>query len=93
MVLDQKLTPSTHVEKRQVIDGQQRLTTFQIFLAAFRDYCNERQCDALSEEANRYILNQGMMVDKEVERFKVWPTQLDRAQFMDVVAAGSRKDA
>lgn len=30
MVLDQKQTPTTHVEKRQVIDGQQRLTTLQI---------------------------------------------------------------
>jgi len=29
MVLDQKQTPVTHVEKRQVIDGQQRLTTFR----------------------------------------------------------------
>src|SRR5689334_3808310 len=41
MVLDQKFTPATHVEKRQVIDGQQRLTTLQIFLAAFRDFCKE----------------------------------------------------
>src|SRR6266496_3847561 len=38
MVLDQKQTPVTHVAKRQVIDGQQRLTTFQLFLAAFRDF-------------------------------------------------------
>ena len=27
MVLDQKQTPTTHVPRRQVIDGQQRLTT------------------------------------------------------------------
>lgn len=32
MVLDQKQTATGHVEKRQVIDGQQRLTTLQIFL-------------------------------------------------------------
>ena len=34
MVLDQKETPVTHVEKRQVIDGQQRLTTLQVFLGS-----------------------------------------------------------
>src|SRR5438445_5782124 len=45
MVLDQKQTPTTHVEKRQVIDGQQRLITFQIFLSAFRDLCRDQKCD------------------------------------------------
>ncbi|WP_296444304.1 DUF262 domain-containing protein [Rhodoferax sp. UBA5149] len=44
MVLDLKQTPATHVGKRQVIDGQQRLTTFQIFLSGFRDFCNEHGC-------------------------------------------------
>lgn len=90
MVLDLKQTPATHVGKRQVIDGQQRLTTFQIFLSAFRDFCNENGCEEMAKECAAFTLNKGMMADAEVDKFKVWPTQLDRAQFADVVGAGSR---
>lgn len=90
MVLDQKQTPTTHVEKRQIIDGQQRLTTLQIFLAAFRDFCNEQKSDELAKECESFTLNRGMMVDPQVEKFKVWPTQLDRPQFFDVITSGSK---
>lgn len=92
MVLDQKLTPTTHVEKRQVIDGQQRLTTLQIFLAAFRDFCREQECEDLAKECDSFTLNRGMMADPEVDKFKVWPTRLDRPQFMDVMISGSREE-
>ena len=86
MVLDQKQTPSTHVERRQVIDGQQRLTTLQIFLAAFRDFCREQRVSRIwRKECDGFTLNKGMMADPGVDRFKVWPTQLDRPQFMDVI--------
>jgi Protein of unknown function DUF262 len=90
MVVDQKQVPITHVEKRQVIDGQQRLTTLQIFLAAFRDFCREQNCDELAKECDAFTLNKGMMADPSVDRFKMWPTQADRAQFSDVMLAGSR---
>jgi hypothetical protein len=90
MVLDQKLVPSTHVEKRQVIDGQQRLTTLQIFLSALRDFCREQKCEDLAKELDSYTANTGMMANRDTDRFKVWPTQLDRAQFQDVIGLGSR---
>jgi Protein of unknown function DUF262 len=90
MVLDQKQTPTTHVEKRQVIDGQQRLTTLQVFLTAFRDYCRTQESEELAKEAECFTMNKGMMADPEVDKFKVWPTQLDRPQFQDVITAGSR---
>jgi hypothetical protein len=90
MVLDQKQTPVKYVPKRQVIDGQQRLTTVQIFLAAFRDFCRENKCDELASECEKYTLNVGMMADPDTERFKVWPTQLDRPLFADVMTLGSR---
>ena len=91
MVLDQKLTPMTYVERRQVIDGQQRLTTFQIFLAAFRDFAREQGVASIADEITGFVLNRGMMAEPDVEQFKVWPTQLDRPQFRDVVSAGSRQ--
>src|SRR5690349_15886162 len=90
MVLDQKQTPTTHVERRQVIDGQQRLTTLQIFIAAFRDFCREQGCPELATECEGFTVNKGMMADPQVDRFKVWPTQLDRVQFSSVVGLGSR---
>jgi hypothetical protein len=91
MVLDLKQTPATHVGKRQVIDGQQRLTTFQIFLSAYRDFCNGNGCEELAKECGAFTLNKGMMADPEVDKFKVWPTQLDRGQFSDVVNSGGRE--
>jgi uncharacterized protein with ParB-like and HNH nuclease domain len=92
MVLDQKQTPTGHVVVRQVIDGQQRLTTLQIFLAAYRDFCKTQQCGALAAECDKFLFNTGLMANPEVDRFKVWPTQLDRPQFTDVVASGSRDE-
>lgn len=92
MVLDQKLTPTTHVEKRQVIDGQQRLTTLQIFLAAFRDFCRAQTWEELAKECESYTFNRGMMADPEVDKYKVWPTRLDQAQFIDVLSSGSRTE-
>ena len=91
MVLDQKQTPTGHVVVRQVIDGQQRLTTLQLFLAAYRDFCTEVNCAALAEECDKFLFNTGLMANSEVDRFKVWPTQLDRTQFQNVIGSGLEK--
>ena len=90
MVIDQKRTPATHVGKRQIIDGQQRLTTFQLFLSAFRDFCAEHGCEDQVKDCSTYTLNGIRAADPEKDKFKVWPTQLDRDQFADVVGSGSR---
>ena len=92
MVLDQKQTPTTHVEKRQIIDGQQRLTTLQIFVSAFRDFCRAQACEELAKECDGFTLNRGMMAEPDVDKYKVWPTLLDRSQFTDVIVSGSRDE-
>jgi uncharacterized protein with ParB-like and HNH nuclease domain len=71
----------------QVVDGQQRLTTFQIYLAAARDYAITVGLDATAEKIASYLLNDKphLMVDSETEIFKVWPTQYDRPLFIDII--------
>lgn len=92
MVLDQKQVPTTHVERRLIIDGQQRLTTFQILLSAIRDFCEENGCAELAKECNKFILNTGMMANPDVEKFKISPTQRDQEQFRDVITSFSRAE-
>jgi hypothetical protein len=92
VVLDQKQTPTTHVERRQIIDGQQRITTLQLFLAALRDFCLSQGFEELAQECDSFIANRGMMANPEVDQFKLWPTQADRSQFTQTLLARSVKE-
>ncbi len=90
MVLDQRRVYGNAVPVQLVIDGQQRLTTFQIFLSAFRDVCAAEGQQAYAEECARYLQNTGIMENEKVEKYKLWPTNLDRRQFTDVVDSASK---
>ena len=74
-----------------VIDGQQRLTTFQVLLGAFRDVAQISKSE-FAAELQKHIVNDGIMEDKAVERYKVWPSQVDRPQMRALVDSGSRKN-
>jgi uncharacterized protein with ParB-like and HNH nuclease domain len=78
------------VPPHDVIDGQQRLTTFQLFLAAFRDLTKAKGDEDIANEIRRLTANPGLKAHPD-EEFKVWPTTSDQDCFRAVLKAGSRE--
>ncbi len=81
---------SRQVTSFQVVDGQQRLTTFQLYLAAARDYAKQAGFEDTVGLIEGYLFNEKehLMEDPEEEKFKVWPTKYDRELFQDIILAG-----
>ena len=94
IVLDQLKVPFDKPDTRFIIDGQQRLATLQIFMAAFRDACKETTDDEKVPGAlKQLIFNDDPMIVAPDDRFKVWPTNLDRVAYRTVMTAGSPRGA
>lgn len=81
------------VKRFLVIDGQQRLTTLQLLLCAFRDIAKQNEWKTLERPTERYLANADpdVMERPEEEVFKLWPTTLNRDLFRSIVTAGSIK--
>lgn len=93
VVLESRAKPSVkQVPSFQVVDGQQRLTTFQLFLTAARHYAQSIGHETTVGNITRYVLNSDphLMEDAEVEIYKVWPTQSNRELFVDIVSSKDR---
>ena len=89
VVLDQLKTRTGDIDSRQIIDGQQRLTTFQIALAAARDVCQSLSNERFHKAFSKLTSNDIPLSDEADDVFKVWPTNVDRAAFRSVITAGS----
>lgn len=87
VVLNVQKIVGSDVARSEIIDGQQRLTTLQIFLAALRDFANETE-SAHAKKLNRLTINEDEKPNSE-SSFKVWPTNADRPLFRSIMMAGS----
>jgi hypothetical protein len=99
IVLDQLPTPTGSITKRQIIDGQQRLTTLQLALAAVRDICQAAgeggsiKAAAYQDAFAKLTRNHIPLSDDPDEIFKIYPTNADRAHFRAVMGADTHETA
>jgi Protein of unknown function DUF262/Protein of unknown function (DUF1524) len=101
VVLEQVPTVTVVLPERQVIDGQQRLTTLQLLLKAAQHALEvagsktadtERaKFDNAAGQISQLTLNQ--FTSTQEERFKVWPTNEDRAPFSAVMTSQADQGA
>lgn len=83
LVLDNLRGATGTVTSREIIDGQQRMTTLQVLMQVAKEELQELGQDnsvALLDRVTRNIL--GGETD---DRFKVWPTNVDRDQYRNVM--------
>jgi hypothetical protein len=104
IVLEQAQNPTGSLPRREVIDGQQRLTTLQLLLKAAEHALVDAEASAEGEQATMIGFARRQLGTLTVndayqpeERYKVWPTNEDREPFRAVLdsdaATGPVSDA
>ena len=84
IVLNQVGVMATQVACSEIIDGQQRLITLQVFLAALRDTILNLNSPHLNHQLQLLTDNAAQEVEPE-ENFKVWPTNAYQSDFENVM--------
>lgn len=100
VVLEQLPTAAIEMPQRQIIDGQQRLTTLQILLKAAEHALTHAQGPVLSESIAKSFelaagqvgqLSRNAYAQQADEAYKVWPTNEDRLPFQEVMDSSAEK--
>ena len=87
VVLQQMQTQTGQMQERTIIDGQQRLTTLQLLLDALHAEFLSVQATQPALRLEPLVTNAEPFCSKYEDRFKVWPTNRDRAAFNAVMGA------
>jgi uncharacterized protein with ParB-like and HNH nuclease domain len=75
------------VQAFDIVDGQQRLTTFHLSFAALREIARDRAFEDLAGKLESLLLlgTDLSESDKNSGRYKLMPTSFDRGHFRDVI--------
>ena len=87
IVLQQSPRPTGLMQERTIIDGQQRLTTLQLFLDALHAELVTAEALPPAMRIEPLITNAVPFRSKTEDQFKVWPTNRDRPAFNAVMGA------
>ena len=90
VVLKQERTAASEVEKRLVVDGQQRIMTLQLLLAAVEGVCREVEHPA-SERLLTYVKNNERIYRGD-DLYKLRPSSEDKEPFQRAIDAASGAD-
>ena len=92
VVLKQVPVATKDIGQREVIDGQQRVTTLQLLLDAIQQICEESNQPYPKRAARRLaklVTNDEELIgDDELHIFKLWPTRGDREAFRHAMDNG-----
>ena len=85
VVLEQALVQTGMIDARTVIDGQQRLTTLQLLLAAARSVAIDHGLVQSRQMFERLLFNDPVLVRHQGDELKVLPTARDRLPFREAM--------
>lgn len=92
MVAQQQKSRAREIERREVIDGQQRLTTLQLLLDAAVVTFEELGCDEQAAHLRPLVHNREVYAIRDADlAFKVWPTEEDRTAFRHAMSREARE--
>ena len=90
IVLSPVPSAASEVASYLIVDGQQRLTTLMVILAAIRDAAAKTDGQAIERYDELYLINK---FQAGPARFRLLPTQADRPSFSACVTREPRREA
>ena len=89
VVLQQVSRSTKYIDQREVIDGQQRVTTIQLLLDAIQQVCEELDLEPVATRLSDLVTNPPKYVGDEIDKvFKLRPSRTDREAFRHAMHNG-----